>query len=124
MSRAFSFGCSPSIPVAQLRDSGLQPTSSLVTSRRKIRFRARKGNTLIWRQRAEDGIRANGPRHTIIRTGMLFNPPGGERAIDVIQEALPLSPRYRIARSDVADAFVAALDHARAERATLEVVRG
>jgi uncharacterized protein YbjT (DUF2867 family) len=83
-----------------------------------------KGNTLVWRRRAEDGIRASGLPYTIIRTGILLNRPGERRAIELTQDPLPLSPRYRIARSDVADAFVAALDHPRAERATFEVVWG
>jgi uncharacterized protein YbjT (DUF2867 family) len=81
-----------------------------------------KGNTLIWRRRTEDGIRGSGLDYTIIRTGMLQNGPGGRRAITVTQKALPLSIRYRIARADVAEAFVAALDHARASRATFEIV--
>ena len=81
-----------------------------------------KGNTLMWRQRAEDGIRGSGLDYTIIRAGMLQNGPGGRRAITVTQEALPLSIRYRIARADVAEAFVAALEHPRASRATFEIV--
>jgi uncharacterized protein YbjT (DUF2867 family) len=81
-----------------------------------------KGNTLMWRRRAEDGIRGSGLDYTIIRTGMLQNGPGGRRAITLTQEALPLSIRYRIARRDVAEAFVAALDDPRASRATFEIV--
>ena len=42
----------------------------------------------------------------------------------VTQRPLPLSIRDRIARADVADVFVAALDHPRAVRATFEVVWG
>jgi len=83
-----------------------------------------KGNTLTWRRRAEDEIRASGLDYTIVRAGMLLNRPGGRRAIVVSQDALPLSPRYRIARADVAEAFVAALDHPRALRTTFEVVWG
>ena len=83
-----------------------------------------KGNTLVWRHRAEEGIRASGFDYTIIRAGVLLNSPPGRHAITVTQEALPLSPRYRIARGDVAEAFVAALDHPRAGRATFDVVWG
>jgi len=81
-----------------------------------------KGNTLVWRQRAEAAIRASGLQYTIIRTGMLTNRTGGVRAIEVTQRALPLSPRYRIARADVAAAFVAAIDHPRVVRSTFEIV--
>ena len=81
-----------------------------------------KGNTLKWRLRAEDAIRSSGVEYTIIRTGMLLNSAGGRRSIKLSQEALPLSPRYRIARADVAEAFVAAVGHSRAARATFEIV--
>jgi hypothetical protein len=40
----------------------------------------------------------------------------------VTQTALPLSPRYRIARADVAQVFRAALDAEATIRATLEIV--
>jgi uncharacterized protein YbjT (DUF2867 family) len=81
-----------------------------------------KGNTLVWRHRAEDAIRASGLTYTIIRAGVLLNRPAGTRAIEVTQRALPLSPRYRIARGDVAEAFAAALDHPRTACATFEVI--
>jgi uncharacterized protein YbjT (DUF2867 family) len=80
-----------------------------------------KGNTLVWRRQAEDAIRGSGLAYTIIRTGILLNRPGGERALQVTQDALPLSTRYRIARADVADAFVVALDHAQAVRTTFDI---
>jgi len=83
-----------------------------------------KGNTLSWRRRAEHEIRASGLDYTIIRTGMLLNRPSGQHALVVSQDALPLSRRYRIARADVAEAFVAALDHPRAVRTTFEVIWG
>lgn len=81
-----------------------------------------KGNTLVWRRRAEDGIRASGLEYTIVRTGVLLNAPGGEHVVRVTQDPLPLSLRHRIARADVADLFAAALDHARVVRTTLEIV--
>lgn len=81
-----------------------------------------KGNTLVWRERAEHEIRASRLGYTIIRAGILLNRPGGQHALVVTQRPLPLSIRYRIARADVADVFVAALDHPRAVRATFEVV--
>jgi uncharacterized protein YbjT (DUF2867 family) len=83
-----------------------------------------KGNTLKWRRRAEAAIRASGLPYTIIRTGMLTNRPGGIREIDVTQDPLPLSPRYRISRADVAAVFVAALEYPQTERATFEIVWG
>jgi len=83
-----------------------------------------KGNTLKWRRRAESAIRASGLPYTIIRTGVLTNQPGGTRAIEVTQDALPLSPRYRISRADVAEVFVAALKYPQTERATFEIVWG
>ncbi len=81
-----------------------------------------KSNTLGWRRRAENAIRERGFDYTIIRTGMLLNSPGGRRAIEVSQEALPLSIRYRIGRADVAKVFVAGLQEPRASRATFEIV--
>ena len=83
-----------------------------------------KGNTLRWRRRAEDDIRASGVDYTIIRAGFLLNRPVGKRAIEVSQEAHPLSPRYRIARADVAAAFVEALKRPNTSRTTFEVVWG
>jgi uncharacterized protein YbjT (DUF2867 family) len=81
-----------------------------------------KGNTLLWRGRAESAIRSSGIDYTIIRTGILLNSQGGVRALHVTQSDLPLSTRYRIARADVAEAFAAALHHPQASRATFDVV--
>ena len=83
-----------------------------------------KGNTLEWRWRVEDAIRDSGLDYTIIRAGFLLNAAGGRHAISVSQGALPLLPRYRIARADVAEAFVEALRHPRASRATFELAWG
>jgi nucleoside-diphosphate-sugar epimerase len=83
-----------------------------------------KGNTLIWRSRAESEIRASGLDYTIVRTGILLNRPGRQHMLRVTQRRLPLSLRYRIARADVAEVFLAALEHDRASRATFEVVWG
>lgn len=80
-----------------------------------------KGKTLEWRRRAEEEIRAVGFDYTIIRAGFLLNATPGRHAIAVTQGDLPLSPRYRIARADVAEAFVAALAHPRTSRTTFEV---
>jgi hypothetical protein len=79
---------------------------------------------LLWRRRVEDEIRASGLDYTIIRVGLLLNRPGGQHALAVTQDALPLWPRHRIARAHVAEAFLEALPHARASRAKLEVVWG
>jgi uncharacterized protein YbjT (DUF2867 family) len=83
-----------------------------------------KGNTLRWRERAEGEIRSAGVDYTIIRSGVLVDAPAGEHVIMLSQKQLPLSLRYRIARGDVAEAFVAALNHPRASRATFEIVWG
>jgi len=81
-----------------------------------------KGNTLVWRRRAEEHIRASGFRYTIIRTGVLLNRAAGTHGIRLTQEALPLSVFYRIARADVAEAFVAALDCPQTVRTTFEII--
>ena len=81
-----------------------------------------KGNTLLWRKRAEDAIRASGLPYTIIRTAVLTNQAAGTRPIRLTQRPLPLSPRYRIARADVAAGFVAALEHPQTVRSTFELV--
>jgi uncharacterized protein YbjT (DUF2867 family) len=83
-----------------------------------------KGNTLRWRLRAEDSIHASGLDYTVVRCGFLLNSAGGRHPLSVTQEALPLSLRYRIARADVAEVFVTALEHPCASRATFEVFWG
>src|SRR6266487_1587034 len=83
-----------------------------------------KGNTLRWRRRAEDDIRASGVDYTIIRAGFLLNTPGGKRAIEVSQQAYALAPKYRVARADVAETFVQALNYPTTARSTFEVVWG
>jgi uncharacterized protein YbjT (DUF2867 family) len=83
-----------------------------------------KRNTLVWRRRVEDKIRSCGLDYTIIRVGFLFDRPGGTHEIDVSQGALPLAFRNRIARADVAEAFVEAMTHPRASRTTFEIVWG
>jgi uncharacterized protein YbjT (DUF2867 family) len=80
-----------------------------------------KGNTLEWRRRAEEAIRSSCADYTIIRAGMLCNGEGNQRAIVVSQRPLSLSPRFRIARSDVAASFVAALEHPRASCVTFDI---
>jgi uncharacterized protein YbjT (DUF2867 family) len=104
----------------------LYMTASGVTTRSFATFALNlwKGNTLVWRRRAEEEIRRSGLDYTIIRAGVLLNRPGGQHAMVVTQETLPLSLRYRVARADIAAAFVAALDHPRTARATFEVVWG
>ncbi len=104
----------------------LYMTASSVTSRSwaTVLLNLYKGNTLVWRERAEREIRGSGLEYTIVRAGILLNRTGGQRALLVTQRPLPLSIRYRIARADVAEVFVAALDHPRAGRATFEVVWG
>jgi uncharacterized protein YbjT (DUF2867 family) len=83
-----------------------------------------KGNTLVWRRRVEGEIRKSGMDYTVIRTGVLLNQPGGAHVIDVTQQPLPLAWRYRIARADVAEVFLAALGHPKASCNTFEAVWG
>ena len=83
-----------------------------------------KRNTLLWRRRVEDRIRNSGIDYTIIRVGFLLDRPGGEHAINVSQGALPLAFRNRIARADVAEAFVEAVGTSSASRTTFEIVWG
>ena len=83
-----------------------------------------KGHTLHWRRRVEEELRASGVDYTIIRAGFLLNSPGGKRAIELSQAALPLAPKYRIARADVAETFVEALKRPSTSRTTFDVVWG
>jgi uncharacterized protein YbjT (DUF2867 family) len=83
-----------------------------------------KGNTLIWRRRAEDEIRDSGFDYTVIRTGLLRNAAGGTRALTVTQQALPLGPRYWMGRRDLAEAFAVALDHPCTSRTAFDVAWG
>ena len=83
-----------------------------------------KGNTLKWRKLAEEEIRRSGFDYTIIRAGFLTNSSGGGRAIEVSQRDYPLAFKYRIARADVAEVFVQALEHPSTSRTTFEVVWG
>lgn len=80
-----------------------------------------KGNTLVWRRRAEEAIRSSGLDYTVVRSAFLLNRPPGHHEICVTQRDRPLSFREVISRSDVAEALVAALMNPRASRATLEI---
>jgi uncharacterized protein YbjT (DUF2867 family) len=101
-------------------------TSSGLNSRSfwTMGLNAYKGNTLYWRRLAEDAIRASGVEYTIVRAGFLVNAEGGRRPVVVTQQSLPLTPRLRIARADVAAVLVAALNHPQAADATFETVWG
>jgi len=101
--------------------------SALGTTRRSalgFLLNLAKGNTLEWRRRAEEEIRRSGMDYTIVHAGILNDEPAGRRAIRVTQQRLPLSPRYRISRGDVAGILVHALREPRAERATIDVAWG
>jgi nucleoside-diphosphate-sugar epimerase len=104
----------------------LYMTSSGVTTRSlaTVLLNLYKGNTLLWRLAAEVEVRRSGLDYTIIRAGFLLNAPGGRHSLLVTQNPLPLSLRYRIARQDVAEAFVAALAHPTTSRTTFEIVWG
>jgi uncharacterized protein YbjT (DUF2867 family) len=80
-----------------------------------------KGNTIVWRRRAEDAIRASGFDYTIVRAAFLLNRPPNQRAIRVRQTESALTLHECIARADVAEALVAAVHHPGASRVTFEV---
>lgn len=83
-----------------------------------------KRNTLVWRRRVEADIRASGIRYTIIRVGFLVDKPVGRRDIALSQDSRPLAVGKQIARADVAEAFIAALDDANTVHATFDIVWG
>lgn len=122
----FTAGCRSGRPAteAQIRSTEFGGVVNTTRSIAAVALNLYKGNTLVWRRRAEVEIRRSVADYTIIRAGVLLNQPGGQRAIVVTQDPLPLSIRYRIARADVAEAFVAALDHPGASQTTFEVVWG
>ena len=114
--------------LAKAREAGfdgrfLYMTSSGIGSRSfwTMSLNLYKGGTLKWREQAERMIRESGLAYTIIRTGVLLNQPAGTHPVELQQARLPLSPRYRIGRADVAEVFAAALEHPRAVRATFEI---
>jgi uncharacterized protein YbjT (DUF2867 family) len=83
-----------------------------------------KGNTILWRCRAEDAIRSSGLDYTIVRAAFLLNRPANRRAICVRQLESALTLHECIARADVAEALVAAVYHSDASRATFEIKWG
>jgi uncharacterized protein YbjT (DUF2867 family) len=80
-----------------------------------------KGNTLLWRRRAEDAIRSSGFDYCIVRAAFLLNRPPDRHAICITHEQSPLTLRHFIARADVVRVLVAAAEHPNASHATLEV---
>jgi uncharacterized protein YbjT (DUF2867 family) len=83
-----------------------------------------KGNTMLWRRRAEDAIRSSGLDYAIVRAAFLLNQPTNRRAICVRQVESALTLHECIARADVAEALVAAVYHPDASRVTFEVKWG
>jgi len=82
-----------------------------------------KGNTLLWRRRAEDAIRSSSLDYAIVRVAFLLNRPAHQRAIRVSQDESPLTFRECIARGDVAEALVETLFHPNTARTTFEIKR-
>ena len=80
-----------------------------------------KGNTLLWRRRAEEVIRSSGIDYTVVRAAFLLNRPPDRREVCVTQRDRPLGFREVISRADVAQALVAALFDPHASRVTIEV---
>lgn len=81
-----------------------------------------KGNTLKWRRQVEEEIRTSGLDYTIVHAGILSDAPPGRRRIEIAQDELPMSLRYRISREDVAEVFVHALRHPRTRNTTFDAV--
>jgi uncharacterized protein YbjT (DUF2867 family) len=82
-----------------------------------------KRNTLLWRKRTEEEIRRSELAYTIIRAGFLTNAQTETRPVEMSQHDYPLTFKYRIARANVAEAFVQALKHSNTARTTLEITR-
>jgi uncharacterized protein YbjT (DUF2867 family) len=80
-----------------------------------------KGNTLLWRRRAEDAIRSSGLDYAVVRVAFLLNRPAHQRAIQVSQDESPLTFRECLARGDAAEALVEALFHPNTARTTFEI---
>ena len=83
-----------------------------------------KGNTLHWRRRAEERIRASGLAYTIVHAGILTDAPAGSRSVEIRQDELPMSLRFRIGRADAAEVLVQALSRADARNTTFDAVWG
>jgi uncharacterized protein YbjT (DUF2867 family) len=80
-----------------------------------------KGNTLLWRRRAEEAIRSSGLDYAVVRVAFLLNRPAHQRAIRVSQDESPLTLREYIARGDVAEALVETVFHPNTARTTFEI---
>jgi uncharacterized protein YbjT (DUF2867 family) len=80
-----------------------------------------KGNTILWRRRAEDAIRSSGLDYTIVRAAFLLNRSPDQRAVCIRQTESALTLHECIARADLAQALVAAVHHPHASHATFEV---
>lgn len=83
-----------------------------------------KGNTLKWRQRAEQIIRDSGVEHTIIHAGVLSSHSEPHRPIRITQRPLRMWPWRRIGREDVARVFTEALHHSNAAGTTFDAIWG
>jgi uncharacterized protein YbjT (DUF2867 family) len=83
-----------------------------------------KGNTLRWRRQVEALVRESGLDYTIVRAGILLNAPSGTHPLEVTQGDRKLTFGTRVARSDVADLFVALIRAERPRRSTVEVIWG
>ena len=83
-----------------------------------------KGNTLVWRRKAEEAIAASGFPYVIVRAGMLTDSPPGRRPVVLSTGDQPLSLRTRVSRGDMAELFVHLLESGPGARRVLEVVEG
>lgn len=81
-----------------------------------------KWRALHWRRLAEEAVRRSGLSYTIVRAGVLTADPAGRRPVRIGQEGLPLKLRYRVARADVAEVMLRAMEHPAAAGTTFDVV--
>lgn len=81
-----------------------------------------KGNTLRWRRRAEEEIRASGLDYTIVHAGVLRNAPPGLHPVCIGQREYRMALWRRIGREDVAEVFVQALPRPETRNTTFDAV--
>lgn len=80
-----------------------------------------KGNTLVWRRRAEEAIRSSGMDYTVVRSAFLLNRRAGRHEICVTQKDRPLNLRELMSRADLAEVLIQAAFQLQASRSTIEV---
>jgi uncharacterized protein YbjT (DUF2867 family) len=72
-----------------------------------------KWNILRWRAEAERALRESGLDVVVVRAGLLTNAPAGA-ALDLAEGDRPVGLSTRVARADIAEVLLVALDDAKA----------